>query len=51
MGPIISNGNERVVLKGKTLADIKGGQKVNLVELSVSHYLLWRVGLSTVNLQ
>ncbi len=35
-----SNGNDGVVLKGKgkTLADIKG-QKVNLVELSVSHYL------------
>src|SRR5450631_1552552 len=38
-----SNGNDGVVLKGKgkTLADIKG-QKVNLVELSVSHYLLIR---------
>ena len=38
-----SNGNDGVVLKGKgkTLADIKG-QKVNLVELSVSHYLLVR---------
>jgi NitT/TauT family transport system substrate-binding protein len=38
-----SNGNDGVVLKGKgkTLADIKG-QKVNLVELSVSHYLLAR---------
>src|SRR6202047_1549668 len=35
-----SNGNDGVVLKkGKTLADIKG-QKTNLVELSVSHYLL-----------
>ena len=44
-----SNGNDGVVLKkGKTLADIKG-QKVNLVELSVSHYLLAR-GLSTVKL-
>lgn len=44
-----SNGNDGVVLKkGKTLADIKG-QKVNLVELSVSHYLLAR-GLSTVGL-
>ena len=43
-----SNGNDGVVLKkGKTLADIKG-QKINLVELSVSHYLLAR-GLSTVN--
>ena len=37
-----SNGNDGIVLKGKdTLADIKG-QKVNLVELSVSHYLLAR---------
>src|SRR3954463_764732 len=37
-----SNGNDAVILKDKTkLADIKG-QKVNLVELSVSHYLLAR---------
>jgi NitT/TauT family transport system substrate-binding protein len=37
-----SNGNDGIVLKkGKTIADIKG-QKVNLVELSVSHYLLAR---------
>src|SRR5690606_1538929 len=38
-----SNGNDGIVLKGasKTLKDIKG-QKVNLVELSVSHYLLAR---------
>ncbi len=37
-----SNGNDGVVLKGETeLADIKG-QNVNLVELSVSHYLLAR---------
>lgn len=44
-----SNGNDGVVLKkGKTLADIKG-QKINLVELSVSHYLLAR-GLATVKL-
>ena len=44
-----SNGNDGVVLKkGKTLADIKG-QKINLVELSVSHYLLAR-GLSTAKL-
>ena len=44
-----SNGNDGVVLKkGKTLSDIKG-EKVNLVELSVSHYLLAR-GLSTVKL-
>jgi NitT/TauT family transport system substrate-binding protein len=44
-----SNGNDGIVLKkGQTLADIKG-QKVNLVELSVSHYLLARA-LSTVKL-
>ena len=37
-----SNGNDGLVLKGKTkLEDIKG-QKVNLVELSVSHYFLDR---------
>jgi NitT/TauT family transport system substrate-binding protein len=38
-----SNGNDGVVLKGKgkKLADIKG-QSINLVELSVSHYLLAR---------
>jgi NitT/TauT family transport system substrate-binding protein len=37
-----SNGNDAVILKNKkALADIKG-QKVNLVELSVSHYLLAR---------
>ncbi len=37
-----SDGNDGVVLKkGKTLKDIRG-QKVNLVELSVSHYLLAR---------
>lgn len=37
-----SNGNDGVVLKGKeSLSDIKG-QTVNLVELSVSHYLLAR---------
>jgi NitT/TauT family transport system substrate-binding protein len=46
-----SNGNDGVVLKGKgkTLADIKG-QKVNLVELSVSHYLLARA-LGSVGLR
>ncbi|MFK7966058.1 MAG: putative urea ABC transporter substrate-binding protein [Burkholderiaceae bacterium] len=44
-----SNGNDGVVLKGgKTLADIKG-QQVNLVELSVSHYLLAR-GLESVGM-
>jgi len=37
-----SNGNDAVILKNKTdLAAIKG-QKVNLVEFSVSHYLLAR---------
>lgn len=37
-----SNGNDAVILKDKTsLADIKG-QKVNLVQYSVSHYLLAR---------
>lgn len=42
-----SNGNDGIILKGKpTLADIKG-QKVNLVELSVSHYLLARA-LTTI---
>ncbi len=46
-----SNGNDGIVLKGKgkTLADIKG-QKINLVELSVSHYLLARA-LETVKLK
>ncbi len=46
-----SNGNDGVVLKGKgrKLEDIKG-QKVNLVELSVSHYLLIRA-LGSVGLR
>lgn len=44
-----SNGNDGVVLKGsKKLQDIKG-QRVNLVELSVSHYLLAR-GLESVGM-
>ncbi len=44
-----SDGNDGIVLKGKDkLSDIKG-QKVNLVELSVSHYLLVRA-LDTVGL-
>jgi len=45
-----SNGNDGIVLKGvdKTLVDIKG-QNVNLVELSVSHYLLARA-LATVDM-
>ncbi len=45
-----SNGNDGVVLKGyDSLKDIKG-QQVNLVELSVSHYLLAR-GLDSVGLK
>ncbi len=37
-----SDGNDGIILKGKSdIADIKG-QSVNLVELSVSHYLLAR---------
>jgi NitT/TauT family transport system substrate-binding protein len=45
-----SNGNDGVVLKGGTsLADIKG-RSVNLVELSVSHYLLAR-GLDSVGMK
>jgi NitT/TauT family transport system substrate-binding protein len=46
-----SNGNDGVLLKGKgkTLADIKG-QRVNLVELSVSHYLLVRA-LASIGLR
>ncbi|WP_082073083.1 putative urea ABC transporter substrate-binding protein [Hyphomicrobium sp. 99] len=44
-----SNGNDAVILKNKDkLADIKG-QKVNLVEFSVSHYLLAR-GLESIGL-
>ena len=44
-----SNGNDAILLKeGGDLAAIKG-QKVNLVELSVSHYLLAR-GLDSVGL-
>ncbi|MES2674956.1 MAG: putative urea ABC transporter substrate-binding protein [Pseudomonadota bacterium] len=46
-----SNGNDGIVLKGnnKTLKDIKG-QNINLVELSVSHYLLARA-LESINLK
>lgn len=44
-----SNGNDAVILKDKkSLKEIKG-QQVNLVELSVSHYLLAR-GLESVGL-
>jgi len=51
-----SNGNDGIVLKGdgKTVADLKG-MDVNLVELSVSHYLLARaldsVGLAEKDLK
>lgn len=45
-----SNGNDGIVLKkAKSLADIKG-RTINMVELSVSHYLLAR-GLATVKLK
>lgn len=37
-----SNGNDGVVLKGADSLDAIGGQNINLVELSVSHYLLAR---------
>ncbi|TVP71729.1 MAG: lipid kinase [Rhodobacteraceae bacterium] len=44
-----SNGNDAVIVKGDgTIADL-AGKPVNLVELSVSHYLLAR-GLDTVGL-
>src|SRR5215475_9559400 len=50
-----SNGNDAVILKNKDkLADIKG-QKVNIVEFSVSHYLLARalesIGLAEKDLK
>jgi NitT/TauT family transport system substrate-binding protein len=45
-----SNGNDGIVLKNaKTMTDIKG-RKINIVELSVSHYLLARA-LSTAHLK
>ena len=44
-----SNGNDGVVLKGATDLKAIKGRKVNLVELSVSHYLLAR-GLESVGL-
>lgn len=46
-----SNGNDGIVIKGtgKTVADLKG-MDVNLVELSVSHYLLARA-LDTADLR
>lgn len=44
-----SNGNDAVILKeGKSIADAKG-KSINLVELSVSHYLLAR-GLESAGL-
>lgn len=49
-----SNGNDGIVLKGETELSSLAGQNVNLVELSVSHYLLARalesVGLSEKDL-
>jgi NitT/TauT family transport system substrate-binding protein len=45
-----SNGNDGVVLKGKKRLEDIAGQQVNLVELSVSHYLLAR-GLDSVGLK
>lgn len=49
-----SNGNDGIILKGETELEKIAGQKVNLVELSVSHYLLARalesVGLSEKDL-
>jgi len=45
-----SNGNDGIVLKNaKSLSDIKG-RKINIVELSVSHYLLAR-GLTSIRLR
>ncbi|MBF7014559.1 putative urea ABC transporter substrate-binding protein [Novosphingobium resinovorum] len=44
-----SNGNDGILMKGGDLKTIKG-QSVNLVELSVSHYLLAR-GLNSVGMQ
>lgn len=44
-----SNGNDGIVLKGKKPLKAIKGQNVNLVELSVSHYLLAR-GLESVGM-
>jgi len=44
-----SNGNDGILLKNKTKLDDIKGQNVNLVELSVSHYLLARA-LETVGM-
>ncbi len=50
-----SNGNDGIVLKGESELAAIEGQNVNLVELSVSHYLLARaldsVGLSEADVQ
>ena len=50
-----SNGNDGVVLKGEESLEAISGQRVNLVELSVSHYLLARaldsVGMSERDVQ
>lgn len=45
-----SNGNDAVILKGATQLEEIEGQRVNLVELSVSHYLLARA-LDSVGLR
>ncbi|MEM6466446.1 MAG: putative urea ABC transporter substrate-binding protein [Pseudomonadota bacterium] len=44
-----SNGNDAVILKGEGTLEDLAGKPVNLVELSVSHYLLAR-GLDSVGL-
>lgn len=44
-----SNGNDAVILKGEGTIEDLAGKPVNLVELSVSHYLLAR-GLDSVGL-
>ncbi len=44
-----SNGNDAVILKGEGTLEDLAGKSVNLVELSVSHYLLAR-GLDSVGL-
>lgn len=44
-----SNGNDGIILKGEDQLEAIRGQRVNLVELSVSHYLLAR-GLESVGM-
>ena len=50
-----SNGNDGIVLKGESSLEAIEGQQVNLVELSVSHYLMARaldsVGMSESDVQ